>query len=185
MFCPNCGAQVEDGQRFCPNCGADLAAANSNTMNGAPNMGFDAGNQGYNANPQGFDPTTGYANNQMGNEFFANYFTERNIALCIVLSIVTCGIYMIYWIYKLNEELNALAGEQEATSGGLVILFSFITCGIYLLYWNFKMGERGDKIKGVYGGSTNVLYLILAFFGLRIVNYALMQDTINNALRGR
>ena len=27
MFCPNCGAQVEDGTAFCSNCGAKIEAA--------------------------------------------------------------------------------------------------------------------------------------------------------------
>ncbi|MCR5657391.1 MAG: DUF4234 domain-containing protein [Butyrivibrio sp.] len=182
MFCTNCGAQVEDGQRFCPNCGADLGAA---AANAAPAMGFDANNQAYNSNPQGFDPNAQYANNQMGNGYNGGFISERNIALCIIFSIITCGIYAIYWVYCLNEEINALSGEQNATSGGLVILFTIITCGIYGLYWNFKMGDRVDRIKGVYGGSSSILYLILAIFGLQIINYALMQDTINNAVRVR
>ena len=29
-FCPNCGAQVEDGAPVCPNCGASFAAAPTN-----------------------------------------------------------------------------------------------------------------------------------------------------------
>ncbi len=27
MFCPNCGAQVENGDRFCKNCGKDLSTS--------------------------------------------------------------------------------------------------------------------------------------------------------------
>lgn len=34
---------------------------------------------------------------------------QRNIGLCIVLSIVTCGIYGIYWFIKLTDEVNVLA----------------------------------------------------------------------------
>ena len=105
---------------------------------------------------------------------------ERNVALCIVLSVVTCGIYGFYWLYKLNEEINALAGEENATSGGLVILFTVITCGIYGWYWNYKMGERVDRIKQTGGDSNKVLFIVLAIFGLSIVNYAIMQDTLND-----
>ena len=102
----------------------------------------------------------------------------RNIALCIILSIITFGIYGIYWMIKINDEVNTLAGEPYATTGGMVFLFSLITCGIYGLYWQFKMGERCDKIRGVNGSST-VLYLILGILGFSIISMCLMQDTVN------
>ena len=38
-----------------------------------------------------------------------------------------------------------------------------------------------DQIKGV-NGSSGILYLILGIFGLGIVSYCLMQDTINKAI---
>lgn len=106
---------------------------------------------------------------------------NRNIVLCIVLTIVTCGIYGLYWMVCLNNEINQLAGETEATSGGMVILLTIVTCGIYGFFWAFKMGERVDKIKGV-TGSSNIIFLILQICALGIVNYCLMQDTINKAV---
>lgn len=112
-------------------------------------------------------------------EQFMNYqITARNIALCIVFSLITCGIYGIYWLIKINDEVNLLAGEPYATSGGMVFLFSLITCGIYGLYWQFKMGERCDKIRGI-NGSSNVLYLVLGIVGFSIISMCLMQDTVN------
>ena len=37
---------------------------------------------------------------------------QRNIVVCILLSLVTCGIYGIYWMIVLNDETNALSGRQ-------------------------------------------------------------------------
>ncbi len=105
----------------------------------------------------------------------------RNIAVSILLSIVTCGIYGIYWMIKMNDEVNQLASEPDATSGGMVLLFTLITCGIYSWFWLYKMGERCDRIKGVQGNS-NIVYLLLGIFGLGIVSYCLMQDTLNKAV---
>lgn len=105
----------------------------------------------------------------------------RNIALCILFTFITCGIYGIYWMIKMNDEINDLAGEPDATSGGMVFLFSIITCGIYGFYWMYKMGERSDRIRGV-NGNSGLLYLLLSIVGLSIVSYCLMQDTINKAL---
>lgn len=103
---------------------------------------------------------------------------RRNIALCVVFSIITCGIYGIYWMIVMNDEVNALSGEQGATTGGMVFLFSLITCGIYSLYWLYKMGERCDRMQNKQG-SSSLLYLILGIFGFSIISYCLIQDSIN------
>ncbi len=107
-----------------------------------------------------------------------NTITARNIAFCIIFTIITCGIYGIYWMIKINDEVNSLAGEEQATTGGMVFLFSLITCGIYGLYWQYKMGERCDMIKGV-NASSNIVYLILGIVGFAIISMCLMQDTVN------
>ena len=108
---------------------------------------------------------------------------SRSIGLCIVLSIVTCGIYGLYWLYCLNEDAKALSGDVQGASGGVVILLSIITCNIYGLYWMFKQGERIDNAKvqrNLPSGNSGILYLILSLFGFAIVSYALMQNEINN-----
>ena len=106
---------------------------------------------------------------------------KRSIATAIILSIVTCGIYSIYWMIKLNDEINELAGDTQATSGGMVFLLSLVTCGIYGLYWMYKLGEMCDVIKQT-SSSTGIIYLVLSLFGFGIVSYCLMQDTINKAV---
>lgn len=106
---------------------------------------------------------------------------KREIAICVILSIITCGIYGIYWMIKLNDEINALAGDTQAQTGGMVFLLTIVTCGIYGWYWYYKMGEKCDQIKQS-SSSSAILYLILGLFGLGIVNYCLMQDTINKAI---
>lgn len=106
---------------------------------------------------------------------------KRSIAMCVILSIITCGIYGIYWMIQLNDEINEIVGDTQATSGGVVFLLSFVTCGIYGLYWLYKMGEKCDNIKGA-NSSSAIVYLILGLFGFSIVSYCLMQDTINKAV---
>ncbi len=109
--------------------------------------------------------------------------TKRSIGLAIVLSIVTCGIYGIYWFVCLVNELNVAADDKEAPSGGIVFLLSIITCSIYLLYWMYKAGERVNKAKALRGvpadSSTGVIYLLLTLFGFSIVSYALIQNELN------
>ena len=108
---------------------------------------------------------------------------SRSIPLCIILSIFTCGIYGIYWMIVLNDEINAASG-QPGTPGVAVFLLTLITCNIYGLYWMYKMGGRVEIINGGYSSSTGILYLVLSLFGLGIVSYALMQSELNRIYGG-
>lgn len=110
-------------------------------------------------------------------------YKERNIALCILFTVLTCGIYGIYWFICLTDEANAAAEVQE-TSGGMAFLFTLITCGIYGLYWTYKQGEKLEYAKSKRGlssssSSLGVVYLLLSIFGLVIIAYALMQNELN------
>lgn len=108
---------------------------------------------------------------------------ERNIALCIVFSIITCGIYGIYWFIMLtNEAVEVSAGKEYNTSGALAFVFTLITCGIYGYYWYYKMGKSlyvANKDKGIESGDNSLIYLILGIFGLGIVSDCLMQSDLN------
>lgn len=108
---------------------------------------------------------------------------KRNIALYVVLSLITCGIFPLVWLYTLTEDTNKLTGDATATSGGMVLLFSIITCSIYEYFWLYRQGEIIDHLKAAAGKSssnTGVIYLILGLVGLGIVSYALMQNELNN-----
>ena len=80
------------------------------------------------------------------------------------------------------SDINAISDDPNAMSPVLVIVLSFVTCGLFFLYWVYKSGTILDQ-KMVDTGRTAesrpILYVVLAFFGLAIVTYALMQDTIN------
>lgn len=110
-----------------------------------------------------------------------NTVQQRNIAVCVILSIVTCGIYGIYWFICLTNDTNTIAGEI-GTSGGVAFILTLITCGIYGLYWAYKCGEKLDKAKsdrGIPASNGGILYLILFLFG-GIIAYALIQSELNN-----
>lgn len=107
---------------------------------------------------------------------------KRDLAICIILSIVTCGIYGLYWLFCLNNDSNAVSNESNPTSGVTVILLTIVTCGLYGLYWMYKTGNQLDNAcqqRGMAASSRGVLYLVLSIFGLGIISYALMQDTLN------
>lgn len=104
--------------------------------------------------------------------------TNRNIALCVVFSFLTFGIYGIYWFVKMTDELNSHA-QTKTAGGGTAFVYSILTCGIYSFYWYYMQGKKVDEINGNPNGNTGLVYVILAIFGLGIVSYCMMQSEIN------
>ena len=109
---------------------------------------------------------------------------KRNIVTCILLSLVTCGIYGIVWFINMTDDVAYLSEDPEM-SGGKAFLFTLITCGIYSFFWAYKMGKnvyRAQLKRNITASDNSVLYVILQVFGLGIVNYCLMQNDINNMI---
>lgn len=106
---------------------------------------------------------------------------EKNIVVWLIVSILTCGIGGLVWFVSLTDDI-ALASEDHSVSGGMALLLTIVTCGIYRIYWNYKMGKLlyEAEIKREMNATDNsVLYLVLAIFGLDIVNYCIMQSELN------
>lgn len=106
---------------------------------------------------------------------------ERNIVVAILLSIVTCGIYGIYWFITMTDDVGK-ANEDPNFTGVKAFVFTLITCGIYNFYWNYKIGKEMYEAKqkrGMQGNDNSTLYLILSIFGLSIVTYCLVQNDLN------
>ena len=68
--------------------------------------------------------------------------TKRSIGVAILLSIVTCGIYGIYWMVVVTDDTNKAINDPNGTSGGIAVLLSIVTCGIYGIYWLINKGKN-------------------------------------------
>lgn len=111
----------------------------------------------------------------------APIITKREVVMAVILSIVTCGLYGLYWIICMTNDANKVSGDTTP-SGGMVILLTIVTCGIYSIYWNYKMGQKLYNAGKMYDKDINdnsLIYLILSLFGLSIVNYCLIQTDLN------
>lgn len=106
--------------------------------------------------------------------------TYRSPVSVILLSIVTCGIYYIYWIYKSAQELQFFLQAQDMNPGMDCLLS--VVCFPYSYYWWYKYGKGMDEARsrvGLMPDNNSVLYLIMAIFGLHVVNAAIMQSSLN------
>lgn len=80
--------------------------------------------------------------------------TTRPIPIMLLLNIVTCGIYYIYWIYQTSVEIK-MCSEREDLNPTLEILLGIITCGLYFKYWYYKYGKIVYKDLPLKAGMNN------------------------------
>ena len=108
------------------------------------------------------------------------------IVLFIVLCIVTFGIYVFIWIYRVSEYLGKVLGREQFSPGVEVVLCLFVP--FYIIYWVYKQSKALDeahRMRGNYGNTDlSIVSLLLTIFGLGIVAYALMQDQVNKLYNG-
>lgn len=105
---------------------------------------------------------------------------KRSIGICILLSIITCGIYGIYWMYLLVKNTRSIQKNTDKCTGEMLCL---IFVPFYSLYWWYTRGEKvrqgfAEHDYNATGGG--VVYLVLAIFGLSIVSMAIMQSDFNS-----
>lgn len=55
---------------------------------------------------------------------------KRSIVVCVILSFITCGLYSIYWAYKMGERSDVIHGSNRSYH----ILFLILQiCGLPLI----------------------------------------------------
>lgn len=109
-------------------------------------------------------------------------YQQRSVATVIILSILTCGIYAIYWYYVTMRDINEYLQISDM-SPVVEIILMMVTFGIYYLYWMYKYGQRiadATEKAGLPRKDDAVLCLILSLFGLSIVSMGILQSNINS-----
>lgn len=108
--------------------------------------------------------------------------TVRSIPMLVVLSIVTCGIYYFYWIYKTTEEIKNFM-ESEEINPTLELILSIVTCGIYTYYWYYKYGKivylEMTKKAGLDSTEDSTILLVILNLFMYVVSSAILQDKLN------
>ncbi len=109
-----------------------------------------------------------------------NYY-KQNILVSILLYILTCGLYSLFWLYQIGSCLYEVNGKEN--KAGIDLILGIVTCGIYFLvvYYNYgKLASNYKSEKGLALSDNSILYLVLALLGFSIVNLIVMQLEINN-----
>jgi len=105
-----------------------------------------------------------------------------SIPLYLILTLLTCGIFNLYWNYLQMEACNSLLKRVEFRFG-YWILFTLLTCGIYHIFYQYKMGAAIVELQRDYNkvvfDSLPVISVIVTVLGLSIVVDCIHQHEIN------
>lgn len=105
---------------------------------------------------------------------------KRDIALYVILTIFTCGLFSFYWTFcMLDDMYNELEIENHAVRDVLLIPF---TCGLYFIYISYKFGKMLSAIYKKYNvpsQDNSIIFTILTISSLSIITFAIVQDNLN------
>jgi hypothetical protein len=102
----------------------------------------------------------------------------KNIALCVVLSLVTCGLYNVYWQYTKILAVNDML-QREKYAFVPWLLLSLVTCGLYHFYHQYRLGEDIAQVSRPDQKNDGLVALVLSILGLTIIVDAIQQSHIN------
>lgn len=100
----------------------------------------------------------------------------RNIVTAIILSIVTCGIYGIYWLICLAREAVSVKDPADNALLEIILMLFLPFVGFYLAE---KKLTEGCTAKGIPHNDNSVIYLVLGLVGLGIVSCCMLQNDLN------
>lgn len=105
--------------------------------------------------------------------------SQRSVGTAILLSIVTFGIYWLYWYYVINEEIRQLGRGRIEVSPGLALFAQFIPiAGLISIY---NTASRLETVKRAENDphSVSAVACLLAAIFLPFVYTAIVQGGVN------
>lgn len=72
---------------------------------------------------------------------------RRSVALSLFLSVITFGLYFLYWFAKLTRETATVVDEKVYKGGWLYSLANVFTSGVFGTYWFHKVPVKLNKLR--------------------------------------
>lgn len=107
-------------------------------------------------------------------------YRQRSVIMVLLLSVITCGIYLFFWVYSTRQEMNAYLNDNSKSPELNTILA--ILCGVY---WFFIMYDYSNDITKMQQKAAlpvkdmAIVNLLLSIFGFGLVSILIMQSQLN------
>ena len=101
---------------------------------------------------------------------------QRNIVTCILLTLITCGIYGIYWVIMLAREAVSVKDPADNALLEIVLMLFLPFLGLFMAEKKFA---EGCAARNVPHSDNSIVYLILGLVGLGIVGFCMLQNDLN------
>lgn len=106
-------------------------------------------------------------------------FARRNVGSCIILTIMTCGIFGIIWLVKICKDLGRLHGDENPV-GSEVLLFLLVP--FYSVYWGYDKGKQMYEDSKKRGGNLTdrkYIYLFMNIMCMQLFTLGFIQTQLN------
>lgn len=166
MYCRKCGTEINDGVKYCPKCGASI---DEETIGEKINATIDEVSNATNEQLKNvYEDVKGGLESKLN---AGRLETNRSLLVYILLTIVTCGLYSLFFVYSIARDVNqACDGDGQKTSGLVkYILLTILTCGIYSLIWEYSIGNRlseNARKYNLYFSENGTTILMWHLFGV-------------------
>lgn len=119
---------------------------------------------------------------------------KRDPGIVLVLALFTCGLYLIYWYYRMYEEFEQLTGETP-TGNAFVLDFVLyvVSCTLFGVWVDYKISEKLNVMqreRGMVGATDSTMLAVVLDLGAYVTgmftNYvtsAIQQDQLNKLVR--
>lgn len=116
---------------------------------------------------------------------------ERSLISVLLLTLVTCGIYYLFWVYETARDMDELLGESDIPPAVHVLLF-LITGTLWGYAFDVLTARKIARLQAKFGlpiQDNTLLYLIFDILGagpvagLGLVTILLEQGALNDIYR--
>lgn len=110
--------------------------------------------------------------------------TERNSIVVIVASLLTCGIYYLFWLYSTTKELRD-ALQDDSIKPGQDLLLTIFSCFLWSIYVEYRNSQKvhaallsRDPYTKDQSETVLILNIAALFVGMTwlIASYLLQED---------
>jgi hypothetical protein len=181
IYCTNCGQQNADDARTCMNCGQAFTGQGSSTPFTTPPPAPQAQQQQQGQTPWG-TPAHGAPMQPRPGGGLTAVGEKRDPVMVIVYGLLTCGIYLYFWIHQTSTDIKNALGGREDINPTMDVVLTICTCGLYFIYLCYRYPQLLLELQDKAAQPRNdisTISIVLALCGVGIVSLFMIQTELN------